>query len=487
MLKKQENCGMLIKNTERNGFEVEKQKCSGCQRSTCNGCRLFWQEKLHTDKEQLEQTGRRNKVTGSMQPGIAFDVGTTTVAATLWDLETGACLSASSCMNPQRKRGSDVVSRIAYCMKEETRIAELQKLVTDAMEKLVVQLLGEHAEKQEIKRAVVVGNPAMCQLVLGYDVSNLAAAPFCKGYSGFVSVTGDEIGLEILRDTEIIVMPSVEGYVGADALAVYSYARSKGAKQNCLIIDIGTNGEIIFIGKEKIYACSAAAGPALEGAAAECGMPALPGAISGIRQIGMYHNIDFVLDIIGDGTAKGICGSGLIDGMAFLYRQKVLAKDGYLKSPEEAAKDGTGVRICNHLKTVDGENRFYLSKENDIYISGKDIRQLQLAKGAVRAGIELLLQKEGITVKGIERIYLAGAFGNDIDVKSAVEIGLLPEGSKEKIVPVGNGAGFGAAMALLSESCRKEMADMSEKIIHIEIAKETNFEELFMSFIDFPG
>jgi len=487
MLKKQENCGMLIKNTERNGLIVKKQKCSGCQRNSCNGCRLFWQGKLHTDKECTEPVGKVTGTVDKMQLGIAFDVGTTTVAATLWNLETGECLGSSSCMNPQRKWGSDVVSRITYCMEEENHVSELQKLVIDVMEKLVQQLLGIHGEKQEIKRAVVVGNTAMCQLFLGYDVSNLAGAPFRKGYHGIVSVQGEEIGFTILKDTEIIVMPAIEGYVGADALAVYSYVRSKGVNENSLIVDIGTNGEILLIGKKKVYACSTAAGPALEGAAAECGMPALPGAVSGIGKTGMFPNEDIQYEVIGGGAPRGVCGSGLLDGMAFLYRQNLLERNGYLKNQREAAKAGVGIRLCKRLDTVDGENRFYLSQEDDIYLSGKDIRQLQLAKGAIRAGIEILLQKETITPEEIDRIYLAGAFGNDIYPQSAVEIGLLPEITIEKIVPVGNGAGFGAAMALLSDKVRSEMAYMSEQIVHVEIAKEPNFDKLFLQFIDFPA
>lgn len=471
---------------------MKKQNCGGCQKNTCDGCRLFIQGKLHTDKESTEESAVKwqavsGKGMSKQKKGMAFDVGTTTIAATLWDLESGQCLGAASCVNPQRKRGSDVVSRIAYCMEDEGHPGELHKLAVEAMDELAVRLMDAQQEKGTVTRAVVVGNTAMCQLVLGEGVTLLAKAPFRKSYTGCISKKGKLLGFSFLQETEIQVMPAIEGYVGADALSVYTYAKALGAGEKSLIVDIGTNGEMILIGKEAVYACSAAAGPALEGAAVQWGMLALPGAIAGIRLVGRFPGEDICCEVIGNAEPVGICGSGLMDGMALLYQEKVMDAGGYLKNQQEAAKDGVSPKLCRRLKTVNGENRFYLTKEKQqVYLSGRDIRQLQLAKGAIRAGIELLLQKEGIPAEEIERIYLAGAFGNDIRAESAMAVGLLPKVDSKKIISVGNGAGLGAAMALLYPKVKDEMTEASGKIIHVEPAQEKSFEELFLHFMQLP-
>lgn len=467
---------------------MKRKNCGGCKKSTCDGCQLFLEKKLKTDKDGLQKTVLRIKGEELNALGIAYDVGTTTIAASLWDLKTGECIGTLSCLNLQRSWGNDVVSRISYCMENETEhVKELQAIVIEAMDRLAAKLIKDHKASGRICRATVVGNTAMCELVMGVSVAGLAKAPFHKGYVGFSSFKGAELGFKALKKTEIVVLPAIEGYVGADALAVYTYAKSVGAGENSLLIDIGTNGEMILIGKDKVYACSAAAGPALEGAAVECGMLALTGAISGVRMAGRFPTEDIFCEVIGETLPAGICGSGLLDIMALLYRQGVVDKNGYLKSRQEAAKEGVGAKLCQRLETVDGENRFFLAEgKKAIYLTGQDIRQLQLAKSAIRAGMEILMQKANLSVEEIDHIYLAGAFGNDIRPESAVAIGLLPEIESDKIKTLGNGAGFGAAMALLSTKVTEEMSRMSEEIIHIELAEEESFEALFVRHMDLP-
>lgn len=467
---------------------MKRKNCGGCKKSTCDGCQLFLEKKLKTDKEGTQKTVLRIKGEEQNALGIAYDVGTTTIAAALWDLKTGECIGTLSCLNLQRSWGNDVVSRISYCMEnEEEHVKELQAIVVEAMDRLAAKLMKDHKAAGRVCRATVVGNTAMCQLIMGISVAGLAKAPFHKGYAGCVSWKGNKLGFKTLKNAEIIILPAIEGFVGADALAVYTYAKSMGAGRNSLVIDVGTNGEMLLIGKDKVYACSTAAGPALEGAAVGCGMLALSGAIACVSMTGCFPTEDISCEIIGDTIPVGICGSGLMDLMALLYQRRVIDKNGYLKTRQEAAKDGVSVKLCQRLETVDGENRFNLAEgKKVIYLTGQDIRQLQLAKSAIRAGIEILMQKEGLKAEELESIYFAGAFGNYIRPESAVAIGLLPNIGKEKIRAVGNGAGFGSAMALLSAKTTEEMCKMSEQIEHVELADEASFEELFVRFMDMP-
>lgn len=465
---------------------MKQKKCGGCQKDTCDGCRLMPEMKLHTDKENVQQI--RLKAEGEESAvGIAYDIGTTTIAAALWDLETGECIGTISGRNLQCIWGNDVVSRIAYCVESEEHSRELQYMIVNAMDGMAAKMIRDYRVSGRVKRAVVAGNTAMCEILLGISLQGLAGAPFHKGYTGCVEKKGAELGFKKLKNITITVLPAIEGYVGADTLAVYTYVKSMGAREGSLIVDVGTNGEMVLIGKKQIYACSVAAGPALEGAAVSCGMTAFTGAVASVNMVGLFPGEDIACEVIGNENPEGICGSGLIDAFALLYRLGVIDKSGYMKNKEEAARDNVKAKICQRIDTVDKENRFCLAKAKEtVYITGQDVRQLQLAKSAIRAGIEILLQKENMTIEDIDKLYLAGAFGNYIRPESAIEIGLLPDIAREKIVAVGNGAGFGAAMALLSEKIKNEMPVMSEQIEHIELAEEASFEELFMTYMELP-
>ena len=421
--------------------------------------------------------------------GIAFDIGTTTVAAVLWDLEKKAQLTAESCVNPQRIAGSDVISRITYSRKSEENRKRLQKLIVEKMDELARKLCMQTEEKGEvlIRKAVAVGNTAMCESLLGFSMEGLWAAPFCKDYKGSMKKTGEEIGCSFLKDTQITVLPSIGGYVGADALAVYTYVKNVEKRKQVLAVDIGTNGEILLLGEKASYACSAAAGPALEGAAVSSGMAAAAGAIEEVTLLGNFPRQDIHCKVIGGGSPKGICGSGLIDALKVLRHLKVIDGTGYLLNAKEAGKAGIPIQICRRLVTQEGENRILLTdKEHPIYLTAGDIRQLQLAKSAIRSGIEILLEKEGIEANELSHIYLAGAFGSHIKIESAVAIGLLPDISHEKITYTGNCAGTGAAMALLSEDVIEEMEKDAEEIRHIELADEKAFEEHFLTYMELP-
>ncbi len=326
----------------------------------------------------------------------------------------------------------------------------------------------------------------MCELLLGTSLEGLTRAPFHKEYVGSVRKKGSELGFSFLKDTEVVVLPAIEGYVGADALAVHTWVKHVDGRARVLAVDVGTNGEILLFGEERDYACSAAAGPALEGAAVEQGMGAVDGAIKEVLLGGSFPREDIYCKVIGEGVPKGICGSGLVSALALLKKLKVIDETGYLRSRSEARAAGVREQICRRIVEGSEENKFLLTSEDvSVCLTAGDIRQLQLAKGAIRAGIEVLFIKEGIAKEDIRHIYLAGSFGSNIQVKDAVEIGLLPEIEAEKITHVGNCAGSGAVMALLSEKTIREMEEASQNIIHVELVDEESFKRNFLAALDF--
>lgn len=420
--------------------------------------------------------------------GIAFDVGTTTVAGALWNLENGQRLAVESCINPQRHMGSDVVSRMVYSRRGKIHEQEIRKILVKAMDEMA-QRLAQAAQQPEesVTQVTIAGNTAMGEILFGIDLEGLMAAPFHKEYQGCMLRKGKEMGFTFLGSAEMILLPAIEGFVGADALCVYTWVKKSDSGSNVLAVDIGTNGEMILIGEYETYACSTAAGPALEGAAVSQGMGAAPGAIEEVGIVGSFPRQDIHCKTIGDATPIGICGSGLVDALAVLRRLNVIDETGYLKSREEAAGTGVPLAVCQRLDTAEGENRILLTnEESPIYLNAGDVRQLQLAKAAIRAGIQILLEKAGIDESQISRLYLAGAFGSYIKVKSALATGLLPPLPAERIISVGNCAGMGAAMALLSGELRKEMETVSNAIHHVELSQELSFQNVFLEFMGIP-
>lgn len=462
------------------------KKCAGCRKKSCNGCSLNPGEKIFTGKEKASPFPEQFQGEEQSGFGIAFDMGTTTLAAALWNLERKEQILAESCVNPQRVAGSDIVSRITYSRQSDENRKKLQKLLVEKMNELARKLCAEaEEEKVIIKKAAAVGNTAMCESLLGLSMEGLWAAPFHKDYSGSIRTTGEELGCSFLKDVQIIVLPCIQGYVGADALSVYTYVKKAERRKRILAVDIGTNGEILLIGEKTSYACSAAAGPALEGAAVSFGMGASPGAIEEVLFSGSFPRQDIYCKIIGDGVPEGICGSGLTDALGVLKSLHVIDRTGYLLTAAEAGREGVPLQICKRLTTEAGENRILLTdKEHPVYLTAGDIRQLQLAKSAIRAGIEILLEKEGMKAEDLNHIYLAGAFGSHIKIKSAVDIGLLPGVPKEKITYAGACAGTGAAMALFSEEIIREMEKDAEEIVHVELAEEKSFQERFLNYME---
>lgn len=470
---------------------MRKTMCAGCKKKSCDGCRWDLNEKLHTIKDAVQSVSgfKHDKREGY---GIVFDIGTTTIAGYLLDLQTGECLCAESCSNPQRAFGSDVISRIGFCLDEKgnsiwERMQEMQSHLMKDMEKLAAELLHTAVQGTDVKRISVVGNTAMCSLFAGISVESLGRAPFKKSYEGCIRRTGKELGFSAFAEAEVVILPSIEGYVGADALAVYHYIKETDQRKNILVVDVGTNSEIVLIGESKVYVCSAAAGPALEGGAVAQGMCGTNGAIEEVKLSGAFPREDIGCRVIGAVTPKGICGSGLVDALALLYQLQVIDQNGYLRSAVEARKAGVRERLCQRIREVDGERSVLLTDgEEPVRLTAGDIRELQLAKAAIAAAIQVLMEKVGITAEDICQVYLAGAFGSYIKKESALTIGLLPKIEPERIIQTGNCAALGGMMALLSEEVLKKMEESAREIEHIELAEEKTFENTYLNCIMFP-
>ncbi|MDE6203719.1 MAG: ASKHA domain-containing protein, partial [Lachnospiraceae bacterium] len=302
-----------------------------------------------------------------------------------------------------------------------------------------------------------------------------------------VYLKGKDLGFRFLQEADIVILPPIGGYVGADALAVHGYVSMEETGRRILSIDIGTNGEILLQCGKKRFACSTAAGPALEGGAVSQGMRAAQGAVDMVSLAGRFPMEDLTSRVIGGGAGRGICGSGLVDSLACLYRTGVIDHTGYMRDGMEAKKNGVPGRIAKRIKEDERGRRFLLTDEkNPVFLTAGDVRQLQLSVSAIRSGAETLLEKAGMKAEQLDRIYLAGAFGCYIGIESGLAVGLFPHVPKEKIYQAGNLAGMGAAMALLSGDALKIMEEECRRIIHVELAGEETFKERFLVHMNFP-
>ncbi|MDE7247293.1 MAG: ASKHA domain-containing protein [Lachnospiraceae bacterium] len=452
-------------------------KCAGCRKESCNGCSLYRQ--INTGKNASSVFPEDFAPDRGKGLGIAFDVGTTTIAGMLWNLGEGEQLEARTRINPGRYVGSDVISRMTFVRNRAGEQEKMQRLMAGALDDMAREMAESYTEK--ISQVVIVGNTVMCELLLLESLEGLVNAPFHKDYEGSRKCLGKDLGFFYLQDAEILVLPAIEGFVGADALAVHHCIKHLDGRKNVLAVDIGTNGEILLFGKEQTYVCSAAAGPALEGAAVLCGMGASEGAVSQVQLAGSFPREDIFCSVIGGKEPKGICGSGLVDALAVLKKIGAIDETGYLRTAAEARKAGVREQFCRRLSVQQGENRFLLTDErNPVFLTAGDIRQLQLSKGEIRAGIEIVLAKEKIEAEELSHIYIAGSFGSFIQKESAVEIGLLPRIPLERISHIGNCAGTGASMALLSAQAVREMEQDAQMIQHVELADEEGFQACFL-------
>lgn len=407
--------------------------------------------------------------------GLAVDIGTTKIAAYLVDLATGRTVAAAGAMNPQIAYGEDVIARLMYASKGPAEAATMQSLLAEGLNKLTADLCVEaNAQPTDIVDAVVVGNTAIHHLFLRLPVTQLAAAPYVPAVRAAVDVKAREVGLKLAPGAYVHLLPNIAGYVGADhvamLLATLSGCFATGvadAADTVLALDIGTNTEICLAHRGRLTSLSCASGPAFEGAHITFGMRAAPGAIERVR----ITDGGVEYKTIGDAAPAGLCGSGILDAMAQLRLAGLLDQRGMLSGP--------GVRVIEKDPAFIIADAAATGNGRPIFVTQHDIRELQLAKGAIRCGIETLLQHAGIGPADLDRVIIAGAFGTYIDVESALTIGLLPPVPVEKVSQVGNAAGTGARLALISQRQRARAAEIAGCVHYLELARTPRFMRNF--------
>ncbi|MBS4024870.1 MAG: DUF4445 domain-containing protein [Clostridia bacterium] len=418
--------------------------------------------------------------------GIAVDIGTTSIAGYLFDLNTGERLVISSALNGQVAEGADVMSRIVAAG-TGAGLEHLQQLVAETINRVIDEAATEAGVNvDEIYQVLLVGNTTMQHLFFGLTPEYLGRSPFMAVHQGELNISCQEAGIEINPRGIVTFLPLIGGFVGADTTGVILATGMYQSEKLKLMIDIGTNGEIVLGNKEKMLACSTAAGPALEGAGIGFGMRGTDGAIERVN----FIDGKVELQVIGNTKIKGICGSGLVDLAAEMLRAGIIDKKGKMLSREEFLASGDE-RLADRLREIDGRRVFIIAEGEEtaggevIYLSQQDVRSLQLAKGAIYTGCLILLEEYGVTGEELEEIMLAGAFGNYIDVKKAQLIGLIPDFAGVTVRPIGNGAGAGAQLALLSTELKDTASKMMEKICHIELATHMEFQERFIMSLNF--
>jgi uncharacterized 2Fe-2S/4Fe-4S cluster protein (DUF4445 family) len=396
--------------------------------------------------------------------GLAVDIGTTKIAAYVVDLATGQTLAAHGAMNPQISYGEDVIARLVYANKGSDESACMQALLVDGLNQLTARACEEiGAHPTDIVDAVVVGNTAIHHLFLRLPVGQLATAPYVPAVRHAMDIKARDIGLKFAPGAYLHLLPNIAGYVGADHVAMLLATGLAERADTALAIDIGTNTEICLAHHGQMASLSCASGPAFEGAHIKFGMRAAAGAIERVRLV--EGRVEY--KTIGDQPPVGLCGSGILDIIAELRRTELLDASGRLAGP--------GIR------ETEGDREFVIADESEsandraITVTQHDIRELQLAKGAIRSGIESLLQDAEITAGDIDHVIIAGAFGTYIDVESAITIGLLPELPLERVSQVGNAAGTGARLALISRVQRQQALALAQRVRYIELARTPRF------------
>ena len=413
--------------------------------------------------------------------GVALDIGTTTLAAGLVDLGTGKVVALDAELNPQIAFGADVISRIVYMRDSPEKRKKLQKELIKGLNQLLLRMCRlAKRERERIFEATVVGNTTMLHSLLGLDALHIALSPYVGILNRALCLPADELGLQIHPQGRVHILPAIASFVGADSVAVMLATRLYQTRVPRLAIDIGTNGEVMLATKDGILTASTAAGPAFEGGRIKFGMRATKGAISSFQAT---PSVDYT--VIGSAVARGICGSGLVDLVAELFRVGVLDRKGRMLLPSETGSS-LAAELAQRVRVRGEEREFVVSgnEETEITLAQQDVRELQLAKGAIRAGIELLMKEADINTGDIREVLLSGVFGNYINREKAVILGLIPPFPLERIHFIGNGAMDGALRALLNLEERRRADEISAQVHHVELSGRADFEETFLRCLE---
>ncbi len=414
--------------------------------------------------------------------GLAYDIGTTTIAAYLVDLRTGADVVQKSLLNPQVKYGADVIMRMKYSI--ENGLEGPTSAVRGALSDMAVSALTEAgADSADVFVVTVVGNTCMHHIFSGISPASLAYAPYTPAIARPMTLEASECGLKLAPCAKLLLLPNIAGFVGADTVGAALAAEMDTKEKLTLLIDIGTNGEMVMGDKNRLVACSTAAGPAFEGALISCGMRGADGAIDHIKLTA--EMLDY--SVIGGGDPQGICGSGLIDLLSELIRVGIVESGGRIIEADEL--DGTDAECYkDRIITVEGQRAFLIFKDGktQVHFTQRDVREVQLAKGAMAAGIEMMSDYLGVRSDDIDTVLIAGAFGSYMSPKSACGIALIPPVLEGKVTAIGNAAGQGAKLALLSDGEYKRAADIAARMNYLELAADPKFQDIFVDMLEFP-
>ncbi|MGA8571793.1 MAG: ASKHA domain-containing protein [Desulfobaccales bacterium] len=410
--------------------------------------------------------------------GLAVDMGTTTVVAYLVDLVNGRLLAVEAEMNPQLQRGDDVISRISFCSREPAGLQEMGRMAAESVNRLAKSVCRNAGlSVKQIAECVMVGNTVMHHIFLGLNPSGLALAPYTPILHEPVEVKAVELSLNLAPEAWVHWLPVKAGFVGADTVAVALAVAADRIGDPTLILDLGTNGEMILAQRGRIVCCSTAAGPAFEGAHILHGMRGAAGAVERVSLDA--GTLKPKLKVIGGGPPQGICGSGLVSLVSQLLAAGILTPTGSFGPAAPTPYLRSGSQGMEYLLAPAGETDL----ETDLVLTSKDVAELQLAKGAIRAGVEILMRELG--VKQLSRVLLAGAFGNYLDPEEACSLGLFPPVPPERVEGVGNAAGTGAVMALTSRAYRRQAVQLREQMQYIELSGSAPFQDYFIESLPF--
>jgi uncharacterized 2Fe-2S/4Fe-4S cluster protein (DUF4445 family) len=424
--------------------------------------------------------------TAMMKFGLAVDVGTTSVVSTLIELESGEQLASVSSLNPQAVFGGDLMSRIAFAQFNPGNLRKLQTRIVGLLNQHIEQISRDSGVLPKwIYKVVVVGNTCMHHLLLGIDPSYVGLAPYAPVMRHPLVLPARELFLKVAPDARVCLLPIVAGFVGADAVAVALATRISDTPELRIAVDIGTNGEVLLGSRHRLWACSAPAGPALEGAQIRHGMRGAAGAIDRVT----VDSAGIQVHTIGEAAAQGICGSGLIDLIAGLLDTGIIDWTGLIDVDRAPSLPGA---LAQRVRTQGEERQVVVLRSgeagaaHEIILTQDDVRQVQLAKGAIASGIAMLQHVAGIPADRVTELMLAGGFGNYLSIRSAIRIGLIPPLPESRIRYVGNAAALGAQICLVSESERRRAESIARSIEHVSLAAHPDFQDIFVDCMNFP-